>query len=100
MVDSTVQPFEFKGNPVATVTLENGDILFCAKHVATALGYANTNDAIKKHCKGIANRYPLETADKAIRNWGEMCDEYMQEKQRIKRQYELLSAAVEEELAR
>lgn len=62
MVDSTVQPFEFKGNPIATVTLENGDILFCAKHVATALGYANTNDAIKKHCKGIANRYPLETA--------------------------------------
>lgn len=62
MVDSTVEPFEFKGNPVATVTLENGDILFCAKHVATALGYTNTSKAIKDHCKGITNRYPLETA--------------------------------------
>lgn len=59
MVDSTVQPFEFKGNPIATVTLENGDILFCAKHVATALGYTNTNKAIKDHCRGVTNRYPI-----------------------------------------
>ena len=27
-----------------------------------ALGYANTNKAISDHCKGITNRYPLETA--------------------------------------
>ena len=50
------------------------------------------------HC-GFSSLY-VETADKAIRNWEEMCDEYMQEKQRIKRQYELLSAAVREEMAR
>ena len=62
MTESNVQPFEFRGNPVATVTAENGAVLFCAKHVATALGYSNTRDAIAKHCKGVANRYPLETA--------------------------------------
>lgn len=62
MTESNVQPFEFRGNPVATVTTGNGTVLFCAKHVATALGYSNTRDAIAKHCKGVANRYPLETA--------------------------------------
>ena len=62
MTESNVQPFEFKGNPVATVTTSEGAVLFCAKHVATALGYTNTNKAIKDHCKGITNRYPLETA--------------------------------------
>ena len=62
MTESNVQPFEFKGNPVTTVTTSEGAVLFCAKHVATALGYTNTNKAIKDHCKGITNRYPLETA--------------------------------------
>ena len=62
MTESNVQPFEFRGNPVATVTTGNGTVLFCAKHVATALGYSNTNDAIRKHCRhidGVANRYPI-----------------------------------------
>lgn len=59
MTESNVQPFEFKGNPVATVTAENGTVLFCAKHVATALGYTNTNKAIKDHCRGVTNRYPI-----------------------------------------
>lgn len=30
MTESTVQPFEFRGNPVATVTTGNGTVLFCA----------------------------------------------------------------------
>lgn len=62
MTESNVQPFEFRGNPVATVTTGNGTALFCAKHVATALGYSNTRDAIGKHCRhidGVANRYPI-----------------------------------------
>ena len=41
---------------------EDGQILFCGKDVATSLGYKNTNDAMKKHCKGVAKRYPLQTA--------------------------------------
>lgn len=35
--------------------------LFVAKDVAVALGYENSNEAINKFCKGVANRYPLST---------------------------------------
>ena len=40
---------------------QDGRILFCGRDVATALGYTNTKDALSKHCKGVAFRYPLET---------------------------------------
>ena len=30
---------------------ESGEPLFCAKDVATSLGYSNTSDAISRHCK-------------------------------------------------
>lgn len=39
----------------------NGDPYFVGKDVAIALGYTNANDAMAKHCKGIAKRYPLPT---------------------------------------
>jgi anti-repressor protein len=35
---------------------------FCAKDIATALGYKDTVNAIKQHCKGVAIYHPLETA--------------------------------------
>lgn len=38
---------------VRTTTDENGKILFCGKDVATALGYVDTAQAIRKHCKGV-----------------------------------------------
>lgn len=41
---------------------EDGKVFFCGKDVATALGYVNTKDALAKHCKGVAKRYPLQTA--------------------------------------
>ena len=41
---------------------ENGNPWFVAKDVAVALGYANPNDAIKRHCKGVVKHYPLQTA--------------------------------------
>lgn len=44
----------------ASIT-EDGNPIFCARDVAVALGYKNPNDAISKHCKGIAIRYPLST---------------------------------------
>ena len=44
----------------ASIT-EDGNPIFCARDVAVALGYKNPNDAISKHCKGIAIRYPLAT---------------------------------------
>ena len=44
-------------------TMEQDDkVLFCGRDVAAALGYTNTKDALSKHCKGVAFRYPLETA--------------------------------------
>lgn len=48
----------------ATVRIHtDGDTVeYCARDIAGALGYANPNDAIRRHCKGIVKRYPLETA--------------------------------------
>lgn len=43
-------------------TIVDGETIYiCAKDAATALGYSNTNDAIKRHCKGGVKHYPLET---------------------------------------
>lgn len=47
---------------IRTVTDDQGRVLFCGRDVATALGYANTKDALARHCKGVVIRYPLETA--------------------------------------
>lgn len=54
---------QFTSNEFGTIrTVEqDGKVMFCGKDVATALGYANTKDALAKHCKGVANRYPLKT---------------------------------------
>lgn len=36
---------------VRTYIDENGEVMFCGKDVATALGYKNTNRALKAHCR-------------------------------------------------
>ena len=46
---------------IRTIT-SGGRVLFCGRDVATALGYTNTKDALARHCKGVVNYYPLETA--------------------------------------
>lgn len=38
---------------------EDGKALFCAKDIAVALGYSDTNNAIKRHCRGVAKRHPI-----------------------------------------
>ena len=40
---------------------QDGKVLFCGRDVAAALGYANTKDALSKHCNsdGVAFRYPI-----------------------------------------
>lgn len=45
---------------IRTLTVD-GKIMFCGRDVATALGYANTKDALARHCKGVAKHYPLPT---------------------------------------
>ncbi len=38
---------------------ENGKVMFCGKDVAAALGYSNTKDAIKRHCRwGVKHDLP------------------------------------------
>lgn len=53
----------FKSDEFGTLRTaeDDGKTLFCARDVANALGYKNTNDAIKKHCRsyGVAKRYPI-----------------------------------------
>lgn len=39
----------------------DGEPWFVGKDVCEALGYVNPADAISKHCKGVAKRYPLQT---------------------------------------
>ena len=41
---------------------EEGQVWFCGKDVATALGYKRPKDAISSHCKGAVKRSPLQTA--------------------------------------
>lgn len=36
---------------------ENGKVLFCGNDVALALGYKDTTNAIKRHCRGVAKRH-------------------------------------------
>ena len=36
---------------------EDGKVLFCGKDVAAALGYKDTTNAIKQHCRGVVKRH-------------------------------------------
>lgn len=58
-MSNQIQPYDFQGNTIRTTVDDNGNPLFCAKDVATALGYANTNDAVQAHCRGVAIHYPI-----------------------------------------
>ena len=53
--------FKFEGSSIRTVTVE-GEPWFVGKDIAEKLGYANAADALTKHCRGVAKRYPLSTA--------------------------------------
>lgn len=54
-------PFHFDGRSIRVVADERGEPLFVGKDICEALGYANTADAMSRHCKGVVNRYPLQT---------------------------------------
>ncbi len=45
-----------KFGTVRTIT-ENGRTFFCAKDVATALGYKDTTNAIKQHCRWVVKHH-------------------------------------------
>ena len=54
-------PFAFGGKTVRAVPDESGEPCFVGKDVCDALGYANDSDAMRRHCKGVVKRYPLQT---------------------------------------
>ena len=58
MAELTV--FAFDSAAVRVIQID-GEPWFVGKDVATVLGYVNAADAISKHCKGVAKRYPLQT---------------------------------------
>lgn len=51
-------PFTFQDSSVRVV-LVDGEPHFVAKDVAAALGYADTNNAVKQHCRGVAKHHPI-----------------------------------------
>lgn len=50
----------FEGHNIRIVTDEQGEPWFVAVDVASALGYTDTDQAIRRHCKA-AKTYPVET---------------------------------------
>ena len=49
----------FKDTTTRATYDEKGTPVFCAKDVATVLGYADTVNAIKQHCRGVAFHHPI-----------------------------------------
>lgn len=45
---------------IRTIT-SGGQVLFCGRDVANALGYQDPTNAVKLHYKGVANYHPLAT---------------------------------------
>ena len=42
---------------IRTLVERDGKVLFCGKDVANALGYKDTTNAIKQHCRGVVKRH-------------------------------------------
>ncbi|WP_294645831.1 BRO family protein [uncultured Rothia sp.] len=53
--------FAYDDTNVRTTTSEDGTPLFCGKDVASILGYKDTTNALKLHCKGVVKHHPLMT---------------------------------------
>ncbi|WP_412526131.1 Bro-N domain-containing protein [Burkholderia lata] len=52
--------FDFCSTSVRIVVIDEQP-WFVGSDIANLLGYSNAADAIRKHCKGVAKRYPLHT---------------------------------------
>ena len=52
--------FTFDTNTIRVITNRSGEILFVAKDVATALGYLDTDQAVRNHCKYMILLKPVE----------------------------------------
>jgi prophage antirepressor-like protein len=59
---SNLIPFQFESYSLRVITGDNGEPLFVGKDLCEALGYKDTTNAMKQHCKGVAKHHPLQTA--------------------------------------
>lgn len=55
-----IQQFDFKENHVRIVIAEDGEPRWVARDVAKALGYKDPTNAVKAHCRGVANHHPIK----------------------------------------
>jgi prophage antirepressor-like protein len=53
-----ITTFEFEQQAVRTV-YEDGKVWFVGKDVAEALGYSDTVNALKQHCRGVVKHHPI-----------------------------------------
>lgn len=54
-----ITPFDFQGHTVRVVADDPNNPQWVARDVATALGYKDPTNAIKAHCRGVANHHPI-----------------------------------------
>jgi len=52
-------PFKFGSKPIRVINDENGNPWFVAKDSAEILGYKDSNNAIKQHCRGVVKHHPI-----------------------------------------
>lgn len=59
-MNALTQTFTFnQSDNVRIIVDENNTPMFVAKDVANALGYVDTTNAIKHHCRGVAKHHPI-----------------------------------------
>ncbi len=58
---NSLQIFNYGSRQIRTVVI-NGEPWWVARDVCSILGFVNDSDALTRHCKGVVNRYPLQTA--------------------------------------
>lgn len=51
-------PFTYTHNSVRLIE-DGGQILFCGKDVASIIGYKDTTNALKLHCRGVVKHHPI-----------------------------------------
>ena len=56
---SALITFKFDDHAVRTVVADSGEVWFVGKDVAVVLGYADTVNALKQHCRGVVKRHPI-----------------------------------------
>ena len=69
IMQSKMQVFENNEFGSLGILTLNGKIYFPATDCAKALGYANTIDAISRHCKGVVKHDPLTNGGKQRKNY-------------------------------